>query len=64
MRISWAMAASVLCALTSSLFATDVVLQEGSDYTGCQDSYIKSQRPSENHGNAENMGSKYEKCHA
>lgn len=62
MRVSW-IVASALCAWTS-LFATEVVLQEGSDYTGCQDSYIKSQRPSENHGNSETIGSKYEKCHA
>lgn len=45
--------------------ANEVILQTGlNSYDGCDDTYIWSQRPDENYGSEDKLGSKYEYCAA
>lgn len=48
----------------SILVAAEIVLQNNEYYSGCSDSYIKSQRPDENCGNEDKIGCKFERCYA
>lgn len=50
---------------TVEIGAAEITFQSGlSDYDGCEDTYIRSQRPNENYGNENKIGSKYEYCAA
>jgi len=57
---------SISCILFLTLFAGaqvfDIVLQNGDDYTGCEDSYIYSRSSSSNYGGKDVLSMLYEKC--
>lgn len=57
---------SVSCILLFTLFAgaqvVDVILQNGEEYTGCEDSYIYSRSSSSNYGTKETLSMLYERC--